>query len=195
MIFSESLLFFSSLQSTVHYNVSQSGTTILATTNILLQRSSRLDVCRGTMRFDVILFQEILPFVDEKWDLLTFSQKKNKPTLHASIYKALVTQSTGLWPSQAPLFCSSRVVTICSCLPTSVGKWWLLCVNNAWTRSGQCTRRSSKSSILMQCELSHQVHRPTRIHQLNQWIVFLFEIISRATACFTVPHRAIVSTR
>ncbi|CAF1397053.1 unnamed protein product [Adineta steineri] len=33
--------------------------------------------------------REIVPFIDEKWDLLTFSQKKNKPTLHASIYKAL----------------------------------------------------------------------------------------------------------
>ena len=155
------------------------------------------------MGFDVILFQEILPFVDEKWDLLTFSQKKNKPTLHASIYKALVIdrrsflhlQSRGSWSSQILFFCSSRVVTICSSLPTSVGKWWLLCVNNAWTRSDQCTRRFSKSSIPMQCELSHQVRRPIRIHQHHQWIVFLFEIISRATACFTVPHRAIVSTR
>ncbi|CAF1251303.1 unnamed protein product [Adineta ricciae] len=33
--------------------------------------------------------REIIPFIDEKWDLLTFSQKKNKPTLHASVYKAL----------------------------------------------------------------------------------------------------------
>ncbi|CAF3447966.1 unnamed protein product [Rotaria socialis] len=52
-------------------------TTVLAN---LTQQSSQTFFSRD---------REILPFIDEKWDLLTFSQKKNKPTLHASVYKAL----------------------------------------------------------------------------------------------------------
>ncbi|CAF3091039.1 unnamed protein product [Rotaria sp. Silwood2] len=53
-------------------------TTVLA--NLTQQSSSQTFFSRD---------REILPFIDEKWDLLTFSQKKNKPTLHASVYKAL----------------------------------------------------------------------------------------------------------
>jgi Set1/Ash2 histone methyltransferase complex subunit ASH2 len=64
------------LKKTATFN--QLCTTALA--NLTQQSSSQTFFSRD---------REILPFIDEKWDLLTFSQKKNKPTLHASVYKAL----------------------------------------------------------------------------------------------------------